>query len=93
MAKVLIATLYSANPVLLASNRLGPDRLILLIDEKPDKDQSDSLKLIKESLGRVVDVKEVRCSVYDVVAVATKCVEVIDMQPRDDRIYINITSK
>ena len=92
MAKVLIATLYSANPVLLASNRLGPDRLILLIDEKPDKDQSDSLKLIKESLGRVVDVKEVRCSVYDVVAVATKCVEVIDMQPRDDRIYINITS-
>ena len=30
--KVLIATLYSLEPVLLASTRLGAERLILLID-------------------------------------------------------------
>jgi len=92
VAKVLIATLYSADPVLLAVTRLGPERLILLIDETPDDQQTKSLKLIKESVGRVVDVKEVKCKVYDIVEIAKKAVEVIDMQPRIDRIYINITS-
>jgi CRISPR locus-related DNA-binding protein len=92
MVKVLIATLYSPDPVLLAANRLGPDRLILLIDKKPNQEQQNSLKLIKESLGRVVDVKEIKCEVYDIVKVAEKAVEVIDMQPREDKIYVNITS-
>ena len=92
MAKVLIATLYSPDPVLLAANRLGPDRIILLIDKKPDKDQEKSYKLIHESLGRVVDVKTVKTEVYDIVKVAEKGVEIIDMQPKDDEIYINVTS-
>lgn len=92
MSKVLIATLYSPDPVLLAANRLGPDRLILLIDKKPDKEQEKSYKLIQESLGRVVDVKKVKTEVYDIVKVAEKCVKIIDMQPKDDEIFINITS-
>lgn len=92
MAKVLIATLYSPEPVLLAANRLGPDRLILLVDQKPDKEQEKSYKLIQESLGRVVDVKKIPTEVYDIVRVAEKCVEIIDMQPKDDEIFINVTS-
>ena len=92
MAKVLIATLYSPDPVLLAANRLGPDRLILLIDKKPNREQEESYKLIKESLGRVVDVKPVKTEVYDIVKVAEKGVEIIDLQPKDDEIFINITS-
>ena len=92
MAKVLIATLYSPDPVLLASNRLGPDRLILLIDHKPDNEQKKNLDLIQNSLGRVVDIKTVKTAVYDIVAVATKAVEIIDMQPRDDELFINVTS-
>lgn len=92
MKKVLIATLYNPDPVLLAANRLGPDRLILLIDKKPSDEQLKSLKLIKDSLGRVVDVQDVKTDVYNIVEVAQKCVEIIDLQPRDDQIFINITS-
>jgi CRISPR-associated protein Csa3 len=92
MAKVLIATLYSPDPVLLAANRLGADRLILLIDEEPNKEQQQNYKLIEESLGRVIDVKQVKTKVYDIVGIAEKCVEIIDMQPKDDEIYINVTS-
>lgn len=92
MAKVLIATLYSIDPVLIAANRLGPDRLILLVDEKPDKKQAANLKIIEESIGRVVDVKKVPTKVYDIVRVAEKCVEVIDLQPKNDEIFINITA-
>ena len=89
--KVLIATLYNPDPVLLACTRLGPERLILLIDEEPDKKQKDALDLIKGSLGRVLDIKVVKIPVYDVVAIASKVVEIIDMQPKDDLVYLNIT--
>ena len=92
MAKVLIATLYSPEPVLLAATRLSAERLILLVDEKPNPEQEKSLKTIQGSLGKVMDVKVVKTPVYDIVKVAEKCVEVIDQVPRDDTIYVNITS-
>ena len=90
--KVLIATLYSADPVIFAVTKLGPDRLILLIDKTPNKEQDASLKLIQDSLGKVIEVKAIKTSVYDIVSVATKCVEVIDLQPDDEQIFVNITS-
>ena len=52
--KVLIATLYSAEPVILATTRLGPDRLILLVDNEPDKEQEKSLKLICVNCSRLL---------------------------------------
>jgi CRISPR-associated protein Csa3 len=90
--KVLIATVYSPEPVLLETTRLGPERLILLIDKTPNKEQDASVKLIQESLGKVIDVKTVKTDVYDIVEVAKECVKVIDLQPKDDVIYVNITS-
>jgi len=90
--KVLIATLYSSAPVILATTRLGPNRLILLIDKIPNKEQETALKTINDSLGKVMEVKTVKTEVYDIAEVAKKCVEVIDMQPKEDEIYINITS-
>ncbi len=92
MAKVLIATLYGPDPILVAANKLGPDRMVLLIDSEPSKMQTESLDLIKSSIGRVIDVKTVKTAVYDIVDVARKAVEIIDMQPKDDEIYVNITS-
>ncbi len=92
MAKVLIATLHSAEPVLLAATRLSAERLVLLLDEKPNSEQDKSLKTIQGSLGKVMDVKVIKTPVYDIVAVAKKCVEVIDLVPKDDTIYVNITS-
>ncbi len=90
--KVLIATLYGPEPVILATTRLGPERLILLVDKEPSKEQEKSLDIIQESLGKVIEVKVVKTDVYDIVKVASKCVEIIDLQPKDDLIYINITS-
>ena len=90
--KVLIATLYNAEPVILATTRLGPDKLFLLIDKDPSKEQNDSLKLINDSLGKVIEVKAFKTEVYDIVKIAEKCVELIDSQSQDDIIYVNITS-
>ena len=90
--KVLIATLYNPDPVVLATTRLGPDRLVLLIDKDSNPEQEKALKIINDSLGKVIDVKTIKTDVYDIVKVASKCVEIIDMQPKDDIIYVNITS-
>jgi CRISPR-associated protein Csa3 len=90
--KVLIATLYSPEPVILATTRLGPERLVLLIDKTPNKEQEEALKLIQDSLGKVIDVKTVKTDVYDIVEIAKECVKVIDMQPEGDPIFVNITS-
>ena len=90
--KVLIATLYNPEPVILATTRLGPERLILLVDKELSKEQEKSLEIIQESLGKVIEVKVVKTDVYDIVNIVTKCVEIIDLQPKDDSIYVNITS-
>ncbi len=90
--KVLIATLFSPEPVLLATTRLGPERLILLVNKEPTKEQEASLKLIQDSLGKVIDVKTKKTDTYDIVQIAKDCVEIIDMQPQEDTIYVNITS-
>lgn len=90
--KVLIATLYSPEPVLLAATRLGPEIIILLVDKEPDKQQEASIKLIQDSLGKVIEIKLVKTDVYDIVEVAKKCVDIIDMQHKEDHIFVNITS-
>ncbi len=91
MSKVLIASLYSVEPVLLSVTKLSVDKLVLLIDLKPNKIQSSALKTIKDSLGKVLEVKSIKTRVYDVVSVAEKCVEVIDLLNNDDEVFVNIT--
>jgi len=90
--KVLIATLYNSDPVMLAVTRLGPERLFLLIDDDPSKEQEDALKLIQKSLGGVIEIKTKKTSVYDIVQIAKDCVDIIDAQPNEDHIFVNITS-
>lgn len=90
--KVLIATLFNPEPVLLATTRLGPERIILLISKEPTKEQEASVKLIQESLGKVIDVKIVKIELYDIAEVAKEVVKIIDLEPDQNEIYINITS-
>jgi len=90
--KVLIATLYGSDPVMSSITKLGPDRLVLLIDKQPNSEQEKSLKVIQVSLGKVLEIKTIKVDTYDIVAIAEKAVELIDMQPDEDEIYVNITS-
>ena|SRR3989338_3895568 len=90
--KVLIATLFNPEPVMLAVTRLGPERVFLLINKEPTKEQEASVKLIQDSLGKVIDVKVKKTDTYDIVQIAKDCVDIIDSQPNEDIIYVNITS-
>jgi len=88
---VLISTLYSFEPVILCSTKIGIDKLILIIDNKPNEKQNESLKLIKESLGKVVEVKQIKTEVYDIVRVAEEVVNAIDLESDKNNVYVNIT--
>lgn len=90
--RVLIATFYNPEPVLLASTKLGPDKVILLLDKDPDAEQAKALKLIQDSLGKVIEIVPVKMDMYDVVEIATKCVALIDSLGKDDIVYANITA-
>jgi CRISPR locus-related DNA-binding protein len=90
--KVLIATLHSVDPILVAANKLGPDRMYLLVDKELSKEQEKSIEILQGSLGRVIDIKIIKTEVYDIVEVAKKAVEIIDMQPKEDEIFANVTS-
>jgi CRISPR-associated protein Csa3 len=89
--KVLIATLYNHDPVVLAITRLGPERVFLLIDDEPNKEQDEALKLIQKSYGNVLEIKTKKTSVYDIVNIAKDAVDLIDSQPNEDHIFVNIT--
>jgi CRISPR-associated protein Csa3 len=90
--KVLIATLFNPEPVLLATTRLGPEKIILLVSKETTKEQEASVKLIQDSLGKVIDVKVVKIELYDIAEVAKEVVKIIDVENSESEIYVNITS-
>ena len=89
--KILIATMYHAKPVIVAATKSGADKLILLINDKPDEDQKKSIKQIREGLGIALELEFVKTDMYNILEVAKICVDLIDKQDKEDRIYVNIT--
>ncbi len=92
MAKIIIATLYEKEPVLVSATKLGADVLYLVLDNKENVKQEESLALIQKSLGSVVKIKTVRVGLYDIVGTAKKIVEILDNLSEKDDITMNISS-
>ena len=92
MNKILIATIYTFEPIMASATKVSADRLILLIDKKPDDKQKKSVDLIKKSLGSVLEIKTVGIDVYDIVSISKETIRIIDLLSDKDEIYIDITS-
>lgn len=92
MTKILIATIYTFEPIIASATKVGADRLILLIDKEPDEKQQKSLNIIKLSLGTVLEIKTVETDIYDIVDVAKETVKIIDLLSDKDEIYVDITA-
>ena len=90
MKRILIATIYSDEPVTVSATRLGIDKLILLIDDNPDNKQQEAIDIVKKAVGPIVDAR--KTEVYNIVKVAEEVVKIIDDLDEDDEIYINITA-
>ena len=53
MGVTIIATLYSYEPVIAGVTKFGADRLVLLVDKVPLKEQEEALKKIKEATKEI----------------------------------------
>ena len=92
VSRVLFSTVYStADPIMLAATKFGVERIFLLVDIEPDKNQQNSIDLIKKSLGNVIEVKLIKAKLYDIVNVAKEAVRSMDDLSDKDEIYVNIT--
>jgi len=92
MPKILIGTLFSHEGIMLAVTKIGFDRIFLIIDKKPNKDQEKALKTIQDALGKVVEIKTIKTDCYDIVGTAEEAVKTIDALSDKDIIYIDITA-
>jgi CRISPR locus-related DNA-binding protein len=91
MVCVLITTVYSIDSIVRVVTKFSAERLYLLIDNRPNREQEATVKKIKESFGKVIEIKEKKVEVYNVVSVAQSVTELIDAIPDKDEIYVNIT--
>lgn len=90
--KIMIATLYSYEPIIAGVMKLGASELYLLVDENPDKKQKDALAIIKNRLADFVEIKEVKTNVYDILLVGKACVDLIDKISPTSKIILNISA-
>jgi CRISPR-associated protein Csa3 len=79
MSKTLISTLYSFDSIVKAITQESIETLYLLVDEgKQPKNQVDALKKIKETYSKVIEIKEFKIPVYDILKITKKSVTLID---------------
>jgi len=88
---VLISTIYDFNAVVAGITRFNPGVLYLIVDESPDSIQKDAIEMILNTFGKVLDIKQVKTKVYDIVEVAGEVVRLIDAVPSKYEIFVNIS--
>jgi len=92
MGVTIIATLYSYEPVIAGVTKFGADRLVLLVDKIPLKEQEEAIKKVKEALGLYVQIDIHKTEVYDIVEVARDVVGIIDEIDKDETIHLNVSA-
>lgn len=92
MAKVLLATIYEFEPIMVSATKSGADRLVLFVDKEPDERQQRSLDIIKKSLGTVLEITTVATEIPDIFEVAGEAVKVIDLLSDKDEIYVDVSA-
>jgi len=91
MARSLITTVYSFESIVLSITKLSIDRLILLVDKRPNQEQLTTVKKIKDMFGKALQIQERKIDIYEIVPITRDIVSIIDSIPITDEIYLNIT--
>jgi len=92
MARVLITPIYETDSIVLAINRFSIERVFLLVSKKSDDKQQAAVKYIRDHYEKIIEVKEKRTELYDIVETAHQVKDIIDVLPKTDEIYLNIST-
>lgn len=92
METTLISTIYSLEPVMTCITHFTPKKLILLREEDSPPKKLEAERMLKETVGKVMEVESYLTSIYDVVQIAQDTAEAIEKEAAQGRkIIINIS--
>jgi len=88
----LITTIYSIEPVMAAVTKFSPERVILLREDDAPSEKLRTEQMIRDTLGKVIEVDTKITSIYDVVEIAKDTVDIIEEENAHGReVIVNIT--
>ena len=88
MSNILLSTIYDDNSVIFSIKKFDIDKVILLVDKKPDNIQNTSIKSIRNIFNNL----EEKIDIYNITDIVKKVVDIIDSISEKDNIFVNITS-
>jgi CRISPR-associated protein Csa3 len=92
MTHTLISTIYSIEPVMFCITHFSPKKIVLLIDENPDEKQAEAIRMLNETVGRILEIQLKETAVYDVYKIAEDTVDVIWQEhEQKNRITVNVS--
>ena len=92
MSNILLSTIYDDNSVIFSIKKFDIDKVILLVDKKPDNIQNTSIKSIRNIFNNLVEIVEEKIDIYNITDIVKKVVDIIDSISEKDNIFVNITS-
>ncbi len=88
----LITTIYGIEPVMAAATKFSPEKIILLREDDAPNEKLRSEQMIRNSIGKVIEIDTKITSIYDVVEIAKDTVETIEEEKAYGKeIIVNIT--
>lgn len=92
MEYTLISTIYKLEPVMFCITQFSPKRVILLREEDAPDIKLEAERVLKETIGKVMDVESKPTSLYNVVKIAKDTADIIDEEcAYGRRIIVNIS--
>ena len=88
----LITTIYGIEPVIAAATKFSPQKIILLREDDAPTEKLRAEQMIRDTLGKVIEIKTKNTSIYNVVEIAKDTVDIIEEEKALGKtIIVNIT--
>lgn len=92
MGTILISTVYSIEPVMACINHFSPSKIILISEKDAPKEKLDVENILKETIGKVIELETVKTELYDILKAAKDIADVIDEESElGNSIIVNVS--
>jgi CRISPR-associated protein Csa3 len=92
MEYTLISTIYSIEPIMVCITQFSCKKVVLLREEDAPQAKLQVEQIIKDTVGKFIDIETKITSLYDVVRIAQDTVDVIENEKANNRnIFVNIS--
>lgn len=92
MEYTLISTIYSIEPAMFCVTQFSPKRVVLLREEDATKEKIRAEQMLRDTVGKFIEIEAKLTSLYDVVRIARDTADVIEDEYAHKRnIIVNVS--